>query len=155
MWCLSEIFADNSDKARFITALVSVIAAVLVVYLTHAFASRRRRIELRAEKMEELYSAVSTFSELAFKVIQEEANPIENGQDSSGSYYEAHSKVEMIASIYFDDILKDVSDFHLITILSTDDGSEPILGFPEKIKKCAILQNKIQNAISNKVRKIV
>jgi len=32
MWCLSEIFADNGDKAKLVTALISVVAAVLMIF---------------------------------------------------------------------------------------------------------------------------
>ena len=155
MWSLNEIFSDNGDKARLITALISVIAAVIVVYLTHALANRRSRIALRAEKMEELYSTVSEFGELGYKLIHERANPNENDQKSSTLYYDAHKKVEMLASIYFKSILKDINEMHLLTLLTKDDGSEPMLVFPEKLQKYIAIQQSIQNAISNKVRKIV
>jgi hypothetical protein len=155
VWCLNEIFSDNSDKAKLITALISVIAAVIVVCLTHALASRRSRIALRAEKMEELYSAASEFGELGYKLIHERANPLENDQKSSASYYGAHKKVEMLASIYFKSILNDINEMHLLTLLTKDDGSEPMLAFPEKLQKHIGIQQSVKNAISNKVRKIV
>ncbi len=155
MWCLSEIFSDNGDKARLITALLSVIAAVIVVYLTHVLSSRRSRISLRAEKMEELYSSVSEFGELGYKLIHERVNPNENGQESTRSYYDAHKKAVMLASIYFKSLLMDINEMHLLALLTKDDGSEPVLKFPEKLKKHVKIQQNITNAISNKVRKIV
>jgi hypothetical protein len=75
MWNLAEIFADNAHKANLITTVISVIAAVLVVYFTHALSFHKSRTELRIKKLENTYAALSSFKDAGWKLMREQATP--------------------------------------------------------------------------------
>lgn len=155
MWKFNEIFSANTDKANLITALISVIAAVLVVYFTHALSTRRSRIELRARKMEELFSAVTQFGELGLKLMHEVANPCQQVIESSADYSESHNKVVMLSSIYFNEISINLEKMHLLVILTKDEGREDISRFPDKLKKYIAILSDVKNKIAKRAGKIV
>jgi hypothetical protein len=153
MWGFFEIFTDNADKARLVTAILSVVAAVLVVFLTHALAQHRSRMDLRAKKMEEIYAAVSEFATMGWKYMHERAG--EHDLETMSAYSEAHSKVEMLASIYANDLSKGLAEMNALVILTKDGGSEDLSRFPEKLDAYVKAQTAIQTKIASKARKLV
>lgn len=155
MWSFGEIFSDNADKARLVTAVLSVIAAVLVVLLTHALGQRRSRIEQRAKKMEEIYAAVTDFANTGWKYMHERARPNEQALETMSAYDEAHSKVDMLASIYADDISGGIAAMNELVILTKDGGSEDLSRFSEKLHAFIKTKSDIQRKIAHKAHKLV
>jgi hypothetical protein len=132
MWNFCEIFSDNADKARLITALLSVIAAVLVVFLTHWFAHRRSRIELRAKKLEEIYSAITEFSNAGWTYMNKLTGPHDQSQQEMKIYHEAHNKVETLVSIYAKEIVKDIEAMNILVVATREGENKDISIFTEK-----------------------
>ncbi len=155
MWNFCEIFAANADKARLVTAVLSVVAAVLVVYLTHALIQRRNRMELRAKKMEEIYSAVTEFAVAGWKYMHKRVGPKDQNLETMPAYDEAYSKITMLASIYAADIYKDVEAMHKIVLLTKDGGAEDLSLFPGKLEAFVEKQLAIQAKIASQARKLV
>lgn len=155
MWNFCEIFADSADKAHLITAVLSVVAALLVVYLTHILARRRNQMELNSKKLEDIYSAVTDFANAGWKYMHERAGPNEQTLGSMSAYSDAHSKVEMLASIYADDISKDISAMNELVILTNDGGQENLSRFPEKLDAFIKAKSEILWKVASKARKLV
>ena len=155
MWCISEIFSSNSDKARLITAVISVVAAVLVVYLTHAFAYRRSRMELRAKKMEELYEAITDFANTGWSHMNELTGPHDQGLVTITDYNEAHRKAEMLASIYAADLLGDINEMNVLVIATQEGDNKDIANFKEKLHTFVEAKSNIQKKVAIKGRKFV
>ena len=155
MQSLTEIFADNADKARLITALLSVLVALAVVYLTHVLAYRRSRLELNSKKMEDIYSAVTDFANIGWKSMHERAGPNEQTLDTMSAYSEALYKVEMLASIYADDISKDVAAMDALVILTKDRGHEDLSRFPEKLEAFIKTKSEILQKVASRARRLV
>lgn len=155
MWDFCEIFTDNADKARLATAILSVVAAVLVVFLTHALAQRRSRMELRAKKMEEIYAAVSEFATVGWEYMHQRAGESDQTLETMSAYSEARRKVEMLASIYVNDLSKGLAEMNALVILTKDGGSEDLSRFPEKLDAYVKAQTAIQTKIASKARNLV
>lgn len=155
MQSLTEIFADNADKARLITVLFSVLVALVVVYLTHFLAYRRSRMELNSKKMEDIYSTVTDFANIGWKYMHELAGPNEQTLDTMSAYSEAFHKVEMLASIYADDISKDIAAMNELVILTKDGGREDLSRFPEKLGAFIKTKSKILQKVASRARRLV
>jgi hypothetical protein len=155
MWFYSEIFSDNADKARLVTAVLSVIAAVVVVLLNHSLGQRRIRIEQRAKKMEEIYAAVTDLANAGWKYMHERAGQNEQALETMSAYDEAHSKVSMLASIYADDVSGDIAALNELVILTKGGGSEDLSLFPEKLHAFTKAKSDIHRKIAHKARKLV
>jgi|GEM_PF-6726836 len=155
MWYITEIFADNADKARLITVLLSVLAALGVVYLTHVFAYRRSRMELNSKKMEDIYSAVTDFANAGWSHMHERAGPNEQTLDTTSAYSEAFHKVEMLAAIYAEDISKDITAMNELVILTKDGGHEDLSHFPKKLEAFIQAKSEILQKVSLRARRLV
>lgn len=66
---LSEIFSENSDKARLVAILLSALVAILVLLLNQHFANKRARKELLIEKIEEAYKGAIAYERHARKLL--------------------------------------------------------------------------------------
>ena len=155
MWNVCEIFDNNSDKANLITAVISVVAAVLVVFLTHSLAARRGKRELKARKLEESYSALSEFKDAGWRLIHERASPNNANADSSSKYYEAHSKVEVLSAIHVPEVGEYISKMHNIVLLSGKIQDQDVSSFQEKLNKLVELGSVAERKIVTKVKRIV
>ena len=155
MQSLTEIFADNADKARLITAILSVLAALAVVYLTHVLAYQRNRMELNSKKMEDIYSAVTGFANAGWKRMHELAGPNEPTLDTTSAYSEAFHKVEMLASIYADNISKDIATMNELVILTKDGGREDLSRFPDKLGTFIKTKSEILQKVASRARRLV
>lgn len=157
MWSLSEVFAENADKARLVTALISVLSALAVIYVNHLLAHRRSRMELNSKKMEDLHSAITEFANAGWKYMHELVGPNERTLVTSSAYDEAYRKCEMLASIYADEISKEIEAMHeiVILILIKGRGNEDLLSFPGKLQAFIRIKSNALGKIASKARKLV
>lgn len=155
MWNLCEIFSANTDKANLITAVISVIAAVLVVLCTHALAARRAKGDLKAKKLEECYAALTDFKNAGWAQLHQRAMPNEQEAEISRTYAQAHSKLEMLAAIHVAEIQEKVSEMHTMVLLTKSYEGRDISGFQNELEKFIQLSSEAEREIVAKVRKIV
>jgi hypothetical protein len=155
MWSLGEIFSANSDKANLVTAVVSVIAAVLVVLCTHLLAARRTRGELKAKKLEECYAALADFKKAGWAQLHQRAMPNEREVEVSGAYDHAHAKLEMLSAIHVEEIQDKVLEMHTMVLTMQSFEGRDISPFQRELEKFIRLVTDAEQVIVAKVRKIV
>jgi len=155
MWQISEIFTSNSDKAHFVTVVISVVSAVLVVFLTHVFAHRRRRMEIRAKKMEELYETITDFADTGWSCMNELTGPHDQGLQAMSDYNDAHKKSVMLASIYASDILDDIAKINILVISTQEGDNINVASFKEKLHTFISAKSSLQKKVAVKGRKFV
>lgn len=154
MWNLGEIFWASSDRANLITAVISVVAAVLVVFCTHALAARRAKRELKAKKLEECYEALSKFRDAGCAQLHQRAMPNEREAEVSRAYGQAHSRLEMLVAIHVPQIQRKVSQMHETALLTKSYEGRDISGFQNDLDKFIRLAWDAEREIVSKVRRI-
>ena len=152
MWNFCEIYSDNAQRATLVTAVLSVVAAVVVVFLTHTLAQRRSRIELRAKKLEEIYEATTAFANAGWKYIHERISETDQALEIMSAYAETHSKLDMLTTIYANDISSEVEAMNLLVILTKDKGKENASLFPDRLQSFVEGKSSIQRKIATKAR---
>lgn len=155
MWSLGEIFSANSDKANLITAVISVIAAVLVVFCAHLLTARRARGELKAKKLEECYTALADFKKAGWEQLHQRAMPTEREVEVSGAYDHARAKLEMLSAIHVEEIQDKVSEMHTVILTMQSFEGRDISPFQNELKKFIRLVTEAEQAIVTKVRRVV
>lgn len=105
---MSDVFADNSDKARLVAVLVTGLIAVFVLLVNQYFAVRKSRKELLIKKIEEAYQAAMVYERSARSLLKAINR---GGRDENGNFaldpslIEAMNdeveKLEMLMGLYF------------------------------------------------------
>lgn len=67
---MSDVFADNSDKARLIAVLTTGAIAIFVFFANQHFATRKARKELLIKKIEELYQSAISYERNARALLK-------------------------------------------------------------------------------------
>ena len=98
---ISEIFATNSDKARFISILISSIVAVGILLLNQWFTNKRERRNLYIEKIEEISKLVSEYDRCARKFFFEYDDNASDVSKPHGNASIALQDMEMLLHLYF------------------------------------------------------
>jgi hypothetical protein len=155
MWDIGKIFAATSDQAHLITAAISVVAAVLVVFLTHVLAARRAKGELRAKKLEECFMALSDFRKAASAELHQRAIPNEHAVDVGRSYEHAHNKIEMLTALHVPEIRETVMEMHMMVLLEQSFEDRDTAPFHKNLEKLVRLASSAESQIVKKIRKIV
>ena len=103
---LTEIFSDNSDKARFIAILVSSIVALGLLLLNQRFINKREKTKLLIDKADELYKSVLSLEKHGTRYLSDigvPSNPEEESQEKERhmAVDEAIYNIGMIGTLYF------------------------------------------------------
>lgn len=105
---LSDIFIEPSDKARFISVLITAVIAIFLLLLNQYFATRKTRKELLIKKIEEAYQASLAYEKNAWALMKD----VQSGKrgvhgffdpDYSliGAMNEEVDKLAMLFGLYF------------------------------------------------------
>lgn len=105
---MSDVFADNSDKARLIAVLVTGLVAVLILLANQYFAVRKSRKELLIKKIEECYQSALAYEKSARTLLKAIHK---GGRDERGNFVldptlidamnDEVEKLEMLMGLYF------------------------------------------------------
>jgi hypothetical protein len=152
---LIEIFSANSDKARLITAVLAVISALLVVYLSNWLGSRREKSVVKIEKLEKSFESALKLKE----TIHDLTDIWGRGKDQEAffkaaeNYKSAMTEFEVYSYIYLPSINKklDRLRFTVNQFIVEDAFKEEnvVIKLNNIAILCEFIENKILEEIKN------